>query len=155
MTNGQSTWFVDTNILIYANDARFPVLQAASIRLLDALARTGTGTVSVQVLGEFFTVATKKLRDAMSREDAQAVVLGFVRYWDVLAITANVVAEAIEGVNRHQLAYWDALIWATAKLNGIPYVLSEDFSDGQLIENVRFINPLAPGFDLARVVGAN
>ena len=53
------------------------------------------------------------------------------------------------GLQRRQLSYGNSLIWATAKLNGVPNVLSEDFSDGVLLEGVRFLNPFAETFDLA------
>ena len=36
---------------------------------------------------------------------------------------------------------------ATAKLNGVANVLSEDFTDGILLEGVRFLNPLTESFD--------
>ena len=62
-------------------------------------------------------------------------------------VTARAVVEAIRGVRQHQLPYWDSLIWATAKLAGVSTVLSEDFSDGQLIEGVRFRNPFGETFD--------
>jgi predicted nucleic acid-binding protein len=52
---------------------------------------------------------------------------------------------------QQQLSYWDSLIWATAKLSGVPTVLSEDFSDGRLIEGVRFLNPFMSTFDLTRL----
>jgi predicted nucleic acid-binding protein len=39
------------------------------------------------------------------------------------------------------MSYWDAQIWATAKLNQIPRVLSEDFSHGCRVESVEFVNP--------------
>ena len=58
------------------------------------------------------------------------------------------------GLQRHQLSYWDSLILATAKLNGVPNVLSEDFSYGVLLEGVRFLNPFAQTFDLA-LLGPN
>jgi predicted nucleic acid-binding protein len=58
------------------------------------------------------------------------------------------VLEAVRGVRDHQLAYWDAQIWATARLNQVPLVLSEDFSNGAVIEGVRFVNPFASDFDL-------
>jgi len=32
--------------------------------------------------------------------------------------------------DRHHMSYWDAQIGATAKLNQIPVIFSEDFSDG-------------------------
>ena len=33
-------------------------------------------------------------------------------------------------------------------MNHIPLVFSEDFTDGSVIEGVRFANPFAKGFDL-------
>jgi predicted nucleic acid-binding protein len=41
---------------------------------------------------------------------------------------------------------WDAQIWATARLNQIPVVLSEDFSDGAVIEGIRIVNPFTVSF---------
>jgi predicted nucleic acid-binding protein len=51
-------------------------------------------------------------------------------------------------VRDHGFSHWDAQIWATARLNQIPVVFSEDFSDGQVVEEVRCINPFAPGFQI-------
>ena len=58
------------------------------------------------------------------------------------------VMEALRAVREHRLSYYDALIWATARLNGVPFLLSEDGQDGRLIEGVRTLNPLNPAFDL-------
>jgi hypothetical protein len=35
----------------------------------------------------------------------------------------------------------DSLIWATARLNQVGLVFSEDFPHEQIVEGVRFINP--------------
>ncbi len=37
---------------------------------------------------------------------------------------------------------------AAARLNQIPIVFSEDFQDGQTLEDVRFVNPFAGMFDV-------
>jgi predicted nucleic acid-binding protein len=55
----------------------------------------------------------------------------------------------MRAVRQYQLAYWDGLIWATAKLNRVPTILSEDFQNGILLEGVRVQNPFAEDFDLA------
>ena len=68
--------------------------------------------------------------------------------WQVHDTTKETVLAAVEGVRRYQLAYWDSLIWAAAKLNGVPYVLSEDFTHGQTLEAVTFLNPLRDDFIL-------
>jgi predicted nucleic acid-binding protein len=62
--------------------------------------------------------------------------------------TKSIVLEAVRGLQRHRLSYWDSLIWATAKLNDVPNVLSEDFNDGALLEGVRFLNPFTTTLDL-------
>jgi predicted nucleic acid-binding protein len=68
--------------------------------------------------------------------------------WPILAVTPLVVREAVRGVRDYRMAYWDAQIWATARLNQIPVVFSEDFSSGASLAGVRFVNPFAAGFDL-------
>jgi predicted nucleic acid-binding protein len=55
------------------------------------------------------------------------------------------VLEAIDGVQRHRLAYWDAQIWAAAKLNQIGVIYSEDGPTGSTVGGVLFVNPLGTG----------
>jgi predicted nucleic acid-binding protein len=47
------------------------------------------------------------------------------------------------------LAYLDAQIWASAQLNQIPVIFSEDFQDGRILEGVWFVNSFKMGFDMA------
>jgi predicted nucleic acid-binding protein len=53
--------FVDTNILLYANDKTAGKKQAKSSELLKGLWETREGVLSTQVLQEFFYNATRKL----------------------------------------------------------------------------------------------
>ncbi len=55
--------------------------------------------------------------------------------------------------HRHSLSVWDALIWAAAKLNQVPYVLTEDSEHGRLLEGVCYLNPFAPEFDFTVLGG--
>ena len=68
--------------------------------------------------------------------------------FEVLPFTTITLLEACRVVRDHQLAYYDAQVWATARLNQISIVFSEDFQDGQMLEGVRFINPFSPKFRL-------
>jgi predicted nucleic acid-binding protein len=52
------------------------------------------------------------------------------------------------GASDHKFAYFDAQLWATAKLNQIPVIFSEDFQNGASIEGVRFINPFNKEFNV-------
>ena len=72
----------------------------------------------------------------------------FARLWPVIDLTYQIVLEAVRGVRDYTLSYYDAQIWAAARLNQIPVIFSEDFQDGQILEGVRFANPFAGTFDV-------
>lgn len=148
MTNDLAIWLVDTNIVVYAYDASDVVKQQRAADVVDRLQRRRTGALSTQILGEFYNTVTRRIPAPLSPREGELRILRFMRSWRVLNIEGPTVIEAAHAAGIYQLSYWDALIWATAKLNGIPHVLSEDFSDGRLIENVRFLNPLAPSFNM-------
>ena len=139
----------DTNILIYGHDPRDPAKQARAILALDHVHASGLGRLSTQVLAEFFSIVIKGPRPRIKRLEAIRQVERFANSWPVLDVTSMVVLEAVRGVSAHQMSYWDAQIWATARLNQIPVIFSEDFNTGSVIEGVRFVNPLTDGFDPA------
>ena len=139
---------VDTNILLYAYDRGEPAKQPLALALLDRLVAHDLGALTPQVLAEFFVNATKKLQPPLTIEEAHSRVQNYLLSWEILDITGTVVLEAVRGVRNYRMAYWDAQIWASARLNQIPIVLSEDFGDGVIIEGVRFVNPFGTGFNL-------
>ena len=72
----------------------------------------------------------------------------FIRVWPVFDLTPLIVLEAARGVRDYQMSYYDAQIWATARLNQIPVIFSDDFNVGATLEGIQFINPFAPEFVL-------
>jgi len=109
--------------------------------VLDWLESRGAGVLSTQVLGEFFNSVTRKLARTLSPAQAYRSVQRYLSTWQVVPVTPAIVLEATRGSVTHAMSYWDAQIWATAKLNQIPRVLSEDFSPGRRVEGVVFVNP--------------
>ncbi len=109
--------------------------------MLDRLATTGTGVISTQVLAEFFVTVTQKIPAPLSVSEGYQRIENYLQVWTVLDLTGMVVLEAIRGVRDYQFNFWDAQVWATARLNQIPLVFSEDFYAGTSIEGVRFANP--------------
>lgn len=137
---------VDTNVVVYAHDPGEPTKQARAIQVLDHLQRAGEGRLSVQCLAEFFVIVTRSRKPLLRTSDAASQVDLLVRSWPVFEITPLIVTEALRGVREHRLPYWDAQIWATARLNQAPVVFSEDFSPGAVLDGVRFVNPLGEDF---------
>jgi predicted nucleic acid-binding protein len=133
---------VDTNILVYAYDSANPEKQRKAFQIIDKLASDQKGVISTQILGEFFIATTQKIKPSLDPAIISRSIQNYVRSWLVLDITPQIILEAIRGRNTYPISYWDAQVWATAKLNQIPVVYSEDFQDGQMLESVLFKNPL-------------
>jgi predicted nucleic acid-binding protein len=139
---------IDTNLLIYLFDYQEPAKQAQAKLVLDQLNISRSGRLSVQCLAEFLHISTRKLKPPLSRAEALLNASRFTRMWPVFDLTSLIVLEAARGARDHGLAYYDAQIWAAARLNQVALVFSEDFSDGQVLEGVRFVNPFAAEFRL-------
>ena len=82
------------------------------------------------------------------RAEAYQQVERLLRAYPVFDLTPLIVLEASRGARDHGLPYYDAQIWAAARLNQVTVVFSEDFSDGQILEGVRFVNPFSTNFHL-------
>ena len=139
---------IDTNLLIYLFDQNEPVRQSRATEVLDQLELMGLGRLSVQNLAEFLSVSTRKLSPPLSPNEALEQVNLFTRVWPVFDLTPLIVLEAARGVRDYHMSYYDAQIWATARLNQITVIFSEDFNVGATLEGVQFINPFAPEFVL-------
>lgn len=84
----------------------------------------------------------------ISHEVALAEVENRILDCRILPLTSGAVLEGCRGSAAHKLSFWDALIWAAAKLNEVPYVLTEDGDHGTSIEGVTYLNPFHPDFNL-------
>lgn len=124
--------------------------QLRALELVDHLVARRAGVISTQVLAEFFSTVTRPTHMLLSIEEAEARLNYYVQFWEVMNLTSDIVLEAVRGVRAYHFSFWDAQIWAAARMRGIQVVFSEDFSSGVTIENVRFENPLVPQFDLSR-----
>jgi predicted nucleic acid-binding protein len=138
---------IDTNVLVYAHDRSEAVKQRQAIEILSKLQITGSGRLSAQCLSEFFSAVTRGVIPKLTLSEAVQQTDRLARVWPVLEVTAQIVLEATRGVRVHQLSFWDAQIWAAARLNQIAVVFSEDFATGAVIEGVRFVNPFSDDFD--------
>ena len=142
-------YVVDTNVLVYALDRREPEKRERAREVLRRVCTAGTAALPAQVLSEFGGACLRKLEPPPEptavRREVERLMLAF----PVLPITGFVVLEALRGVGEHMLSYYDAQIWAVARLGQVGVVLSEDFNPEAVLDGVSFTNPLDPEFDLA------
>ncbi|MGP0102519.1 MAG: PIN domain-containing protein [Solirubrobacteraceae bacterium] len=131
--------FLDTNVLVYAVDETEPEKRAIARRLLGSIGDREF-VLSTQILGEFYTVVTRKLDKPISETVAAAVV-------DQLSLLPTVHADpalvkaAIQTSRSAQLSYWDGLAVASAAFAGCKRLLTEDLNHGQVVGSVRVENP--------------
>jgi len=137
---------LDTNILIYTFDPRDEVRQEHVIAVLLKLEENEQGCLSVQCLSEFANAAITKLR--LSAGDIMAKINEWQNVFPVFNLMPQIILEATRGVRDHKLSFYDAQIWASAKLNQVPVIFSEDFQNGQTLEGIRFVNPFANEFTI-------
>jgi len=141
-------YLIDTNLLIYCFDASEASKQQ---RALDVLARVGaepSAALPAQVLAEFSNVALRKLDPPLPPEEVYQQIELYEQTFPIIPLTPAIVLEAVRGVRDHSFPYYDAQIWAAARLSQIPVILSEDFPTGATVEGVTFLDPLEATFDL-------
>jgi len=130
--------FLDTNVLVYAQDARSPAKQRKSRELIASLASSVDGVISTQVMQEFFVAATRKL--GVEPLAAKGIIKTF-GVFEIVQVSPGLIQEAIDCSVLNDLSFWDALILASAASAGCSTVLSEDLNPGQAILGVTVRNP--------------
>jgi predicted nucleic acid-binding protein len=132
--------FLDSNILVYAQDAGVADKQRKSREIIAQLAESADGVISTQVLQEFYVAATRKI--GVPPLAAKGVLKTFAVFETVQVSTA-LIQEAIDCSILNQVSFWDSLILAAAASDGCSTVLSEDLNPGQVILGVKVQNPFA------------
>lgn len=139
LTRGDLT-FVDTNILLYAHDRHEPTKNAVANDILRALWDTDRGVLSTQVLQEFYSVATKKLKAPLAKPAARKIV-GAYSEWCSVNTSPLLIISASELEEHHTVAFWDALIIEAALCSGATRLLSEDLQHGRKFGDLVIENP--------------
>lgn len=140
--NGMSDkTFVDTNVLIYAHDVDAKAKHEIAKGVLSELWSLRTGTLSMQVLQEFYVNVTRKIRSPLSKRDARPVVESYAAW--CIETTREEIATAFRLEDDCRIGFWDALILAAAIKCGASRILSEDLNAGRRIAGIRIENPFA------------
>jgi predicted nucleic acid-binding protein len=135
---------VDTNVLVYRFDPRFPRKQRTASALLRAGIARGTVRVPHQAIVEFVAVASRPLKDGttlLTPDEARREAEELLTVFEVLYPNEDLVRLALRGAAAYQLSWFDAHLWAYAEHYGLAELLSEDFQHDRLYGTVRTVNP--------------
>lgn len=132
--------FIDTNVLVYSCDRHDPRKHSRAQEVLNSGMEDETAVLSVQVLGEFFNVVTKRIPNPLSISEAEEV-MDLVAILPVVDVDMPLVRRAIHTHRQYGITYWDSLIVAAAERAGCGRILSEDLNPGQAYHDIVVVNP--------------
>lgn len=108
--------FFDTSILIYS--ISLDQAEAEKRQRAAELLRRDDGALSIQVLQEFYTQATRPTRPhRLSHEIAADLITAWTRF-PIQEMTLALFKRALEIKRRYDFSYWDSAIIAAAQALG-------------------------------------
>ena len=134
---------IDTNILVYRYDGRFPAKQSIAEDVLRDGIADGSARVAHQALVEFVATVTRGgperwlLEPSEARREAEELMAQF----PVIYPDDAVLRTALRGAAAYGLSWFDAHMWAYAEVHGLDELVSEDFQHGRLYGVVTVSNP--------------
>ena len=128
------TPFLDTHVLLYLLSA-----DSGKADVAEELLRKG-GIISVQVLSEFTSVCSRKLK--MSYGEIREILTTINLVLDVRDLTPTIHESALDIAERYGYSFYDSMILAAAISAGCSLVYTEDLHSGQQIEDhLLIVNP--------------
>jgi predicted nucleic acid-binding protein len=134
-------FFLDTNIFVYAFDAKAPAKAKKAAQLIRQAADSGEGIVSYQVVQEFFNVALRRFAQPMSVAEAEQYLITVFRPLLAIHSSPAIYVEGLRIAGKYRFAWYDSLIIAAALEGKCETLYSEDLQHGRVIEGLRIENP--------------
>lgn len=134
-----STVFVDTNVLLYAQDPRQADKQRDAAQWLSWCWQGQRGRISSQVLHELY-VNLRKVAPTLTPEQAREVVRRY-RRWRPWSVDEATVDHAWTLQDETGYSYWDCLMLAAALQQGCSYLLTQDLQHERIVESLTILNP--------------
>lgn len=136
---------VDTNILVYRFDGRFPDKQKIATEVLRHGILEDSIRVPHQGILEFVAAVTRPIRGhvILRQADALREAEELLTEFPILYPNEAILRNAIRGCAAYQLNWFDAQIWSYAEHYGLGEILTEDLQHDRLYGTVRVVNPFA------------
>lgn len=133
-------YFADTNVLVYAYDLDEPAKRGRARQIMSELGLRGDLSISTQVLKEFYSVTTRRLRRPLTPDQAARAVAALAEY-PVVVEDVALIRRAITLSQGAGIAFWDSLIVAAAHRAKARILYTEDLQHGRDFDGLRVENP--------------
>lgn len=134
----ESKIFIDTNIFVYTLDGHDREKQATERSIVKNAVESQLPVISTQVLQEFYSASTTKLKiDPLIAKN----IVHSLGNMEIVPIDLNMIEQGIDISILFHFSFWDALIIAAAEQANCTIIFSEDMNSGQTVRGVRIVNP--------------
>ena len=134
---------IDTNVLVYRFDRRFPEKQRIATEILRRGIIEDSVRLPHQAILEFIAAVTRPVRGhiILKQPDALREAEEFLKQFTVLYPNEAILRNAIRGCAAYRLNWFDAHLWSFAEHYGLGEILTEDLQHGRLYGSDRVVNP--------------
>ena len=142
MTESEELFLIDSNLLVYAYEKEGSAKKEKAKELLnECLSGERQFAISSQNLSEFVSATTRKGK--LSIEEARNFVIKLSKFEGFRKINYRVetIPIALEFVQQFKASFWDSLLAATMRKNGIFNIYTENVKDFKM-PWINAVNPL-------------
>jgi len=134
---------IDTNVLVYRFDTRFPEKQEVAREILRNGILEDSVRIPHQSIVEFVAAVTRNIRGhvILNQADALREAEELLKQFLVLYPDETMLRLAIRGCATYQLSWFDAHLWAYAEHYGLAEIFTEDLQHDRFYGTVRVVNP--------------
>jgi len=134
-------YFLDTNIFIYSFDQKEKSKRQKANSLIKNALHEGKGHISIQVIQEFFNVATRKFEVPISLLKSKEYLEKVFMLLEVVYPDEGLIKTGLDIATTTGYSFYDSLIISAALKGGCSVLYSEDLQDGQRVMGVTIKNP--------------
>jgi len=135
---------LDTNLFVYAlEESEDSRCEIAREKVRSLMAFDSGGAVLVQTMAELYQVMRSKYADPVIRKKCVDFLDNLVAVKTIPKInyTSKTLLSAVRLSQDHNLHFWDCLLIAAMKENGISRIYTENVKDFKGIEGIEAVNP--------------
>ncbi len=132
--------FVDTNVLLYAQDESEPAKRPRAREWLEYLWRERRGRMSMQVLSEYYVNLKRMAGSRLTTQEAWESASNYFA-WKPLQADEALLRRAREIEQRYLINWWDCMVVGAAQAQDCDLLLTEDLQDGAIFGSVTVRSP--------------
>ncbi len=141
MSDAEDTFFLDTNVLVYAVDEADLAKQQIAVALVREAILSGRGIISIQVVQEFLNVARRKFKQPMTIEQCRGHIRNVLEPLCAYFPSISTMDRALLVIDETGYHFYDALIVTAAIESGCRTLYSEDLQHGRKVQGLTILNP--------------